>query len=306
MELYRKYRPKTFKDIVGQDDVVSSLVQMGKRKEIPHFLLFTGPSGCGKTTIARILRVKLKCADADFAEVNAANHRGIDLVRGINQVVGLKPMAGQCRVWLIDEAHQLTSEAQGAFLKILEDTPLHAYFMLCTTDPQKLKPTVRTRATEYALKEISESKLSSLVGLVASSEGLSLSEDVIDRIARVADGSARKALVLLHSIMGLDDENSQLETIKKGYYEESAIEIARGLLGGMSWSEMVKILQGVDGDAEQLRRMVLGYCRRVMLSNNKLSGRAAVIIDMFQDNLYDSGRAGFDWICRALLLGDTN
>src|SRR5690606_3369465 len=109
--------------------------------DIPHAMLFTGPSGCGKTTLARILRVKLRCSDNDFQEINAADFRGIDSIRSMRQQVGAAPLGGDSRIWLIDEAHSMTADAQNAFLKLLEDTPRHVYFFLATTDPQKLKKT---------------------------------------------------------------------------------------------------------------------------------------------------------------------
>ena len=136
-ELYRKYRPTSFKQVVGQEEAIRTLTELGKRKAIPHAILFTGPSGVGKTTLARILQRKLKCVGNDFVEMNAANDRGVGIIRSIQNKVGLAPMLGSCRIWLMDEAHQLTSDAQSAFLKLLEDTPSHVYFMLATTDPQK-------------------------------------------------------------------------------------------------------------------------------------------------------------------------
>src|SRR5687768_10085551 len=124
--LYKKHRPKTLKGIVGQDGAVASLQKMIDRNLIPHAILFTGDSGVGKTTIARILKDHLECGDPDFIEVNAADSKGIDMVRDIRSRAGLSPMAGPCRVWLIDEAHKLTTDAQNCILKILEDGPRKA------------------------------------------------------------------------------------------------------------------------------------------------------------------------------------
>ena len=154
MELYKKYRPKNFKRIVGQPTITEQLTSMTRSNQFPHSSLFSGPSGCGKTTLARIMRNKLDCGDQDFQEVNCADFRGIDMVRDIRNRMNLAPIGGECRVWLIDEAHQLSSQAQNAFLKILEDTPSHVYFMLATTDPQKLIPTIRTRCAEFKVSSL--------------------------------------------------------------------------------------------------------------------------------------------------------
>jgi len=104
MELYKKHRPMTFKRIVGNTTVTEQLVSMTRQSQFPHASLFSGPSGCGKTTLARIMRNKLDCGDPDFAEVNCADFRGIDMVRDIRSRMNLAPMSGECRVWLIDES----------------------------------------------------------------------------------------------------------------------------------------------------------------------------------------------------------
>ena len=206
-ELYRRYRPTSFKQLIGQDDVVKSLVDLGKRNAIPHCILLTGPSGCGKTTTARILRKKLKCGDADYCEVNAAESRGIDMVRGIQQRMMLAPIAGDCRVWCIDESHKISSDGMSAMLKMLEDTPSHVYFLLATTNPEKLLPTIKTRATEIKLKLLSPEGIEHLIKRTAKSEGVQLSEDVVISIQTHAEGSARKALVLLHAVIGIENED---------------------------------------------------------------------------------------------------
>jgi DNA polymerase-3 subunit gamma/tau len=305
-ELYKKHRPTSFKQVVGQDHAVAALVDLGKRNAIPHCILFTGPSGVGKTTLARILRNKLKCGDADYREINASDQRGIDMVRDVRANMNLAPMSGKTRVWVVDEAHQLTSDAQNSFLKILEDTPSHVYFMLSTTDPQKLKKTIVTRSHEVRLKSIPNKDIVDVIERVTGEEGIdSLTDDVMDKLLSAADGSARKALVILHAIIGLESEEQQLKTIAESDYQEQAITIARLLLKpSRSWKEIAEVLKGVNEDAEQLRYMVLGYCRKILLGGGKMASRAANIIDRFQDNLYDSKLAGFALACYDVVKGD--
>jgi len=122
-ELYIEYRPTSFKAVKGQPEVVKVLQNFVTKQRVPHAILFSGPSGCGKTTLARILRHKLACGDHDFFEVNAAEKRGIDFIRELQRVSRLRPVDGKCKVWIIDECHNLTKEAQHAFLKLLEDAP---------------------------------------------------------------------------------------------------------------------------------------------------------------------------------------
>lgn len=306
-ELYRRHRPAKFSEVIGQKAAVRTLVDLWKQKRVPHCLLFSGPSGVGKTTLARILRTRLKCHDSDYQEVNAASERGIDLVRDIRRRMPMAAMGGGCRVWVIDECHRLTGDAQSAFLKMLEDTPKHVYFMLCTTDPQKLLPTIRTRAHEVRLEALSPSEVSELVVSVISKEGKEITEEVLDKLIEAADGSARKALVLLHSILGEEDEEKQLEAIVKGDVRRQAIDIARALISpGTRWQKVAKVLKEIEGleeQAESVRRMVLGYMTQVALGDGRQASRACEIIDAFRDNLYDCGKAGLVAACYEAVSG---
>lgn len=297
MELYLKYRPKTFKDVVGQPDAVRTLVELGRRKEVPHCLLFTGPSGCGKTTLARIVKDKLGCSDIDFLEVNAADARGIEMIRDIRRQMSASPLGGSCRIWLIDEVHSLTGDAQNSFLKMLEDTPGHVYFLLATTDPQKLKKTIITRCTEIRCKPIDKKILLNLVSSICDREGKKVSESILKRISEVAEESARKALVILNAIIGIESETDQMAAIESADIKGQAIAIARALMNSKTkWSEIKEVIKTVDEDVESIRHMILGYARSVLLGNGD-HGRAALIIEEFRDNWYDCKAAGLVVSC---------
>lgn len=301
-ELYKVHRPVAFKQVIGQPEAVEVLNKLGKTKSIPHAILFSGPSGCGKTTLARILRKKLKCHDADFTELNSADFRGIDMVRGIRAKVGMAPMASPCRVWMIDEVHQLTTAAQDAFLKLLEDTPGHVYFFLCTTDPQKLKKTIRTRCTDIRVRELKIPEITQLLLNVAEEEEATLPEAVADRIAELAEGSARRALVLLHSVIHIEDEDEQLDALQRVDVEGEAIKIARALMKKKpNWKEVANLLKATKEDPEQLRWMVLGYAKSVLL--NGANPRAYLMIEAFRDNFYDSKMAGLVAACYEVVHG---
>ena len=302
-ELYKKYRPNTFDEVIGQDEAVATLKDLGKRKAMPHTILLSGPSGCGKTTIARILRKKMKCGDADFIEANAAQTRGIDFVRSVQSKVNLIPISGTCRVWLIDEVGNLTSDAQHAFLKLLEDTPKHAYFILATTDPQKLKKTIRTRCTEIKVRLLNIKELSALVNTVTKKESSTLTEDVVSKLVDHSDGSARKALVLLHSIIGLENEDAQLDAISKGDHRAQAIELCRALISKKPWPEVAEILKTIEDEPETLRYAVLGYSRSIMLKGGKMLPRAHMIVEEFSEPFYTSGQAGLCAACYRVLTG---
>lgn len=297
-ELYRRHRPTLFKGVVGQPDAVRVLHDFVKRQSIPHALLFTGPSGCGKTTLARIMQVKLECSDDDFSEINAADFRGIDTVRDIRMRMNLAPLGGKTRVWLIDEAHQMVSQAQNALLKMLEDPPAHVYFMLATTDPAKLLKTIVTRCTEVRVKPLSPAVMEELIKTVAAAEGVELAEDVRDKLVNHADGSARKALVLLNSIIKLEDQIQQLAAIEASDIKPQAIKLAQLLIApNPVWLEVAKVVKSLsDEDPEQLRWMILGYAKSVLLGG-RLAGRAALLIQCFERNFYDSKHAGLALAC---------
>lgn len=299
-ELYRRYRPKLFKHVRGQQEAIQVLKDWCEKKKVPHFLLFTGASGCGKTTLARILKEKLECCDDNFMEVNCADTNGVEVIRQIRGRMGLSPLGGEkARIWLMDECHALTTQAQNAFLKMLEDTPSHVYFFLATTDPQKLTKTVITRASEVKVKLLTPKHMQELILHVVASEGKTITEEVVDKIVEHAEGSARKGLVILHQVLGLESEEDQLRAIASNDTKTQAIEIARALINPRTtWPEMCKILKGSEiDDVESVRYLVLAYCTNVLLGSGKLCGRAAQVIQSFRDNWYDSKKAGLVISC---------
>lgn len=298
-ELYRKHRPRTLQDVIGQDKTIVAIEKLLEQDNFPHAILLSGPSGCGKTTIARILARSLKCAVTDFEEVNAADSNGIDMVRGISQRMGLAPMSGECRVWLIDESHCLTKQASSSFLKMLEDTPSHVYFMLATTDPHKMLNTIRTRCTEIKLQFLSMTDMEKLIKDVCDKESIALTEEELDRLVECAEGSARKALVILHQVMGLKDESERLDAIQKSDSRAMAIELARTMMDKKKnkWSDVSKLLKEIDEEPESLRRMILGYYSAILLNGGKFAPRAADMLDLFRDHFYDCGKAGLVLSC---------
>lgn len=308
-ELYKKYRPTKFKQVVGQDEVCSMLSRMVKHNRVPHFILFTGPSGCGKTTLARILKRKLKCRKNDFSELNCADLRGVDNVRKIRNQIQALPLYGDCRIWLIDEAHKLTNEAQNALLKMLEDTPNHVYFMMATTDPHKLISTIQTRATEVAVKPLTESETELLIERISKKEKKTLPVKVQDAITLYADGSARKALVLLNQVLDMKNESKMIRLIEQCISKDASTSIAQALLKGTTWPDMADILKElVKEDAETLRRGIIAYAKVVMLNAAKSKAKASqcyLIIDCFRDSFFYTGHAGLAASCYEVIVGES-
>jgi DNA polymerase III gamma/tau subunit len=305
MSFYKRYRPRTLKGIVGQDGAIASLQRFIDKGTIPHCILFSGPSGVGKTTLGRILKTHLNCGDADFLEINSADFKGIDTIREIRRSVNLSPISGDCRIWFIDEAHKLTGDAQNALLKMLEDTPDHVYFMLATTDPQKLIKTIHTRASEVKLQGLGAPALQRVLQRVVDKEKLTVTEKVLDEIIDASDNSARKALVILEQVGSLDTEAQQLEAVSAtSLNKDAAITLARALINPRAdWKAVALLLKELKDEPEGIRYLVLGYCRSVLLGGGPLTARAYMIIDIFSRNFYDSKSAGLAAACYEVVHG---
>jgi DNA polymerase-3 subunit gamma/tau len=303
MSLHIDYRPKTLAEVAGNRSTVDSLeAVLSRDKDIPHSFLFTGNSGCGKTTLGRIVASTLGCAPEDLKEVDVADFRGIDTIREIRQQARLRPMAGPCRVWILDEAQALTKDAQNALLKILEDTPSHVYFIICTTNPEKLLKTIRSRCMTFQVNPLSTKQMTRLLKGIVEME---LDGDALDQfpeeayksIHKSSNGHVRAAVVILDKIIDLPAK-SILKAIDQAEGEEAqVIDLCRILLKGGTWKKVSTILKSIqqDQDAESVRYGVLGYMNSVLLSSGDVE--AAKVIEAFKEPFYNSGKAGLTAAC---------
>lgn len=309
MELHLKYRPKSLKTMIGQEEAVTTLKAMFLKRKVPRCILLSGPSGCGKTTISRILAKHLECSELDFKEINCSDNNGIDTIRTIKDRVSLRPLKGKAKIYYLDEVHRLTGEAQDAALKTLEEPPSFVYFILATTEPQKLKETIRTRCTQVVLKALSPSSALSLVNRVCEKEGLVVSDEVKERIVNLADGSARKALVLLGQISAIEDDEARLNCLQNSADQIDAVELCKALCNPrVRWSDVAKVLKGIkvqDYEYEGIRRLVLSWFTTVLLNGGKLAKRAEAVLDYFQDTwLTGCGKAGLTLACYKVIQSD--
>lgn len=294
MSLYRKYRPQTFEDVVGQDHVAHTLRNaLGTDPvRIAHAYLFCGPRGTGKTTSARLLAKCLNCEQGptstpcnecdfcvrvstnqsvmDLIETDAASNRGIDNVRELIAGVGSAPAQGRYRIYIIDEVHMLTTEAFNALLKTLEEPPPHAIFVLATTDAHKVPTTITSRCQRFDFRRVGPRDIIGRLQYVAQSEGLELSAEAARLIADTADGALRDALTLLEQVSAfstttIDDADVRLVlgTVSR--------ELIEGLMHAISRQDAVEILTHIENALDegasfsQLTRDLVAYCRDLLL-----------------------------------------
>jgi DNA polymerase-3 subunit gamma/tau len=232
--LARKWRPRTFQEMVGQEHVVRALVNALNSRRLHHAFLFTGTRGVGKTTIARILAKSLNCREGitatpcgvcpacleidegrfvDLLEVDAASRTGVDDTRELLENVPYLPSHGRYKVYLIDEVHMFSKSSFNALLKTLEEPPDHIKFMLATTDPQRIPVTVLSRCLQFSLKRLPNSLILAHLATIAENEGIMAETAALARLARASDGSMRDALSLLDQAIVFGDGQVRLEDV---------------------------------------------------------------------------------------------
>lgn len=203
LALYRKYRPQSFDDVLGQDHIVGILKNAVKTGRVSHAYLFSGSRGTGKTSTARILAKEIGVSDIDLAEIDAASSRGIDEIRALRDAVRFSPLQSKYKVYIIDEVHMLTKEAFNALLKTLEEPPAHAIFILATTELEKVPGTIISRCQTFSFRKISENILRDTLVKIAKKEGVEIDNESAGLIALFAEGSFRDAQGLLDKLLGI-------------------------------------------------------------------------------------------------------
>ncbi len=205
--LYRAYRPQTFDDVVGQEQVTKPLSEAIKAKKIGHAYLFAGTRGLGKTSVARIFAREIGCSNNDLYEVDAASNNSVEDIRALTEGVYTLPFESPYKVYILDEVHMLSKAAWNAFLKTLEEPPPYAVFILATTELDRVPDTVQSRCQVFEFKKPTRAGLVDVVTKVAKQEERKLAPDAAELIAILAEGSYRDALSVLQRVLSAYDPN---------------------------------------------------------------------------------------------------
>jgi DNA polymerase III subunit gamma/tau len=292
VSLYRTWRPLTFASLVGQDAVVRTLTTAIETGRLAHAYLFSGPRGSGKTSAAKILARCIECVHGptatpdntcanctaildgtafDVIEIDAASNRGIDEIRALRDAVKFPPSVMRSKVYIIDEAHMLTKEGANAFLKTLEEPPPHVVFILATTAPEALPPTILSRCQRYAFRRISIETMISRMREISDAEGIAIDDAALGAIAYRADGGLRDALTMLEQVAAFGAGHVDLATVDAAFGQTGrgfALALRDASLGGDAASALQTIDDASDGGSDMpgLIRALIAEFRHLLVA----------------------------------------
>lgn len=304
--LYRKYRPKDFSEIVGQEYAVKAITNALKSGRVSHAYLFSGPRGTGKTSIARLIAKAVNCTGKaekpcnkceicedfnegrfmDLIEIDAASNRGIDEIRALREAVRFVPSKGAYKVYIIDECHMLTKEAFNALLKTLEEPPEHAIFILATTEFDKLPATIVSRTQHYHFSRPTIPEIAKKVSDIAKLEKVKLDPEAADLIALASEGALRDAEGLLGQIMALEDSHITREEVEQilGFPRRDAVRNLFECIGNKDVKAALAHFHAMSEegfDIQSIIKMLVRFARNAMV----LASGAGTLPSMQKDLL---------------------
>lgn len=292
--LYRKYRSKTFDEIVGQDQVINSIKYQVKNSTVSHAYIFSGTRGTGKTSTAKILARAVNCehpidgnpcnecetcksilrgTNLDVVEMDAASNNGVDDIRDLREKAFYPPSTSKYKVYIIDEVHMLSKGAFNALLKILEEPPKHLIFILATTEIERVPQTILSRTQRYSFKRISVDTISKNISEIISKEGRSIDEAGIDLIAQMADGSMRDAVSLLDRVVAVNDKQISYDRIIEVLgvtTEDTLFELATSILNSDASSIIMSVANLADDGKDMMVLIdgIVSFFRNILIAKN--------------------------------------
>ena len=300
--LYRKWRPQSFEQVIGQRHVTNTLANALSGGRLVHAYLFSGPRGTGKTSTARILAKAINCVEGptatpcnvcdacisisegtalDVIEIDAASNRKIDEIRDLLDKIPYAPTALRSKVYIIDEVHQLTPEASSALLKTLEEPPGHVIFVLATTEPHKILPTIVSRCQRFDFSLVATPEISDLLGHIASEEGIDIEDEAIGMIAEHAHGSVRDAIGVIDQIANLEGEKVTQEQLAEilGEVESELVFEMVDLIADRDTAGSLALVGRMLDSGKDPRRFVeslISHLRSIFLVQNAANPREIV------------------------------
>ncbi|MEK7613798.1 MAG: DNA polymerase III subunit gamma/tau [Patescibacteria group bacterium] len=269
--LYRKYRPAKFKDVLGQDHVVSALQGAIDEGNVGHAYLFYGSRGTGKTSIARIFAHELNASDTDIHEIDAASFTGVDHIRTLREEVAVLPFESPRKVYIVDEVHMLSKAAFNAFLKTLEEPPAHVVFVLATTELEKVPDTIQSRCQVFTFKKPTTKVVADMVVKVAKAEGYAFEKASGELVALLSSGSFRDALSILQKIIASSSDKKisveEVERITGAPKSELIARVMRALAKGEADDALQAVGEAVsaNADMEMFMTLLLDRMRGLLL-----------------------------------------
>ena len=303
----RKWRPQTFKDLVGQEHVTATLANAIKNDRVAHAYIFSGARGVGKTTAARILAKALNCvkgptaepcgvcdsckeiaagSSLDVIEIDAASNRGIDQIRELREMVRYAPAASRSKVVILDEAHMLTGEASNALLKTLEEPPDRVIFVMATTEPENLEDTIRSRSQHFHFRALTFNEIAERIKYIAKEEGLTIADGAVAVIARMAEGSMRDSLSLLEQARAFCGDNIPDKEVREllGVVPEDALnELVEAIAAGSAERALglVHTFQKEGRNLQHFCREAIRHIRNLLVA--RVCGADSDLIAATQD-----------------------
>ena len=302
--LYRTYRPQKFDEVAGQKQIIQTLKNAIKDNKIAHAYLFTGPRGTGKTTMAKLLAKALNCtcdelkpcnecdvckainegSFADVIEIDAASNNGVDEVRSLIDKVKYAPIEGKYKVYIIDEVHMMSQGAFNALLKTLEEPPAHVIFVLATTEPHKVLPTILSRCQRFDFGRISNKDIKERIEIVLNSENISYDNEVVDLVSELCDGGMRDALSILDQTIAYAGDNISANDVRSIYgivSNEEKIQFINSVIN----NEHQQVLATIDEfdskgvDISRFTNNLIDLLKECVIYNSSNSFRGLKIIN---------------------------